>query len=51
VFVDEPEQFLREQAALAASRRSPATISRSSKPAKERQKKSTRIIGIIRKKP
>jgi chromosome segregation ATPase len=43
---------LREQAALAASRRRPVTMtSRSSKPAKGRQKKSTRIIRTVRKKP
>ncbi len=42
---------LREQAALAASRRRPATTnSRSSKPAKGRQKKSARIIKTVRKK-
>ena len=42
---------LREQAALAASRRrSLATTSRSSKPAKARQKKPARIIKTVRKK-
>ncbi len=42
---------LREQAALAASRRrSPTRTSRSSKPAKPGQKKSTRIIKPVRKK-
>ncbi|MGO9264052.1 MAG: DNA-binding protein [Candidatus Binataceae bacterium] len=42
---------LREQAALAASRRrSPTTTSRSPKPAKARRKKSTRIIKTARKK-
>ncbi len=42
---------LREQAALAASRRRPAaTTSRSSKPAKARQKKPVRIIRAVRKK-
>ena len=42
---------LREQAALAASRRrSPATTSRSAKPAKARAKKSTRTVKAVRKK-
>jgi len=42
---------LREQAALAASRRRPATTnSRSSKPAKARQKKPARIVRTARKK-
>ena len=42
---------LHEQAALAASRRrAPATTSRSSKPAKARQKKPARIIKTVRKK-
>jgi hypothetical protein len=42
---------LREQAALATSqRRSPPTTARSSKPAKGRPKKSTRIITTARKK-
>ena len=42
---------LREQPTLIASqRRSPRTTSRSSKPAKTRQKKSTRIIRTVRKK-
>jgi chromosome segregation ATPase len=42
---------LREQAALAASRRRPATTnSRSSKPAKGRQKKAARIIKTVRRK-
>jgi chromosome segregation ATPase len=42
---------LREQAALAASRRRPpTTTSRAAKRAKTRQKKSTRIIKTVRKK-
>jgi hypothetical protein len=42
---------LREQAALAASRRRPTTTSRAAKPAKARQKKPVRIIKTVRKKP
>jgi hypothetical protein len=42
---------LREQAALAASRRrSPTTTARSSKPAKARHKKPVRIVKTVRKK-
>ncbi|MGO9995948.1 MAG: hypothetical protein ACLPTF_26045 [Steroidobacteraceae bacterium] len=42
---------LREQAALAASRRrSPTTTSRSSKPAKARPKKPARTVKTVRKK-
>jgi chromosome segregation ATPase len=41
---------LREQTALAASRRRPTTATRSSRLAKARQKKPTRVIKAVRKK-